>query len=137
MTNSILTSVKKMCGVAEEDESFDLDILTHVNTTFSTINLQIGIGPEGGFLIEDKSVTWDAYLGSDHKRFNDIKSYMYLRVRYLFDPPGTSFLLTAFKEEMIRFEILLGIERDLTAWTNPFPIDGPDADDPVFDGGTP
>lgn len=137
MTNSILTSVKKMCGVAEEDESFDLDILTHINTTFSTIRLQIGLGPDNGFLIEDKTVTWDAYLGADHKRFNDVKSYMYMRVRYLFDPPGTSFLLTAFKEEMTRFEVLLGVERELTDWTNPFPDGELDPDDPIFDGGTP
>ncbi len=132
---SILTSVKKMCGIGEDYTAFDPDILTHTNSVFATLN-QLGIGPENGFMIEDATPTWDAFLGDD-ARLNNVKSYVYLRVRMLFDPPQTSFLQDSMKEQIKEFEWRLNAYRETTAWVDPTPPDPDNEDDGPIDGGFP
>jgi hypothetical protein len=133
MATSILNSVKKMVGVAAEYTAFDLDILTHINTVFSTLN-QVGIGPADGFMIEDADATWDAFLGTN-PLLNSVKSYVYLRVKLLFDPPPTSYGITAMQEQIREFEWRLNVVREETAWTDPNPVTIPD--DGGLDGGNP
>lgn len=120
MAESILTSVKKILGLDENYTVFDPDILMHVNSVFSTLN-QLGIGPTSGFSIEDKTTTWDAFLGSD-KNLNSVKTYMCLRVRLLFDPPGTSYLIEAMQKQIQELEVRLNILREGTAWTDPLSL---------------
>lgn len=88
MTDSILTSVKKMLGIAEEDEHFDTDLIIHINSVFSILN-QLGVGPEAGFSISNKSYFWSD-LTNDVATLDAVKSYVYLKVRLLFDPPTSS-----------------------------------------------
>lgn len=87
--DSILNSVKKQLGIAPDYEPFDPDIIIHINTVFSILH-QLGAGPEDGFLIEGAEEVWSDYIGDNPKRLNLIKSYMYLKVRLLFDPPTNS-----------------------------------------------
>lgn len=108
--SSILNDVKKLLGIGESDDSFDLDVLIHINGVFVTLN-QLGIGPENGFSIEDATATWDAFLGDD-PLMNNVKSYVYLRVRVLFDPPGTSFLIDAMNKMIQEFEWRLNVQRE-------------------------
>lgn len=119
MNDSILTSVKKILGITEDYTVFDLDIITHINSVFSTLN-QLGIGPEGGFMIEDAVQTWTMYLGDDI-RLNNVKTYMYLRVRLLFDPPTTSYLINALNEQVVQHEWRLNVYREGTEWVDPNP----------------
>lgn len=133
--DSILTSVKKMLNITEADESFDLDILMHINGVFATLH-QLGIGPVDGFQIEDKEATWDIFLGTDPRR-NNVKQYVYLRVRIIFDPPATSFVTDALKEQLKELEWRLNVYREETEWVNPDP-DLEDLDGHlVIDGGSP
>jgi hypothetical protein len=85
--NSILNSVKKVLGLDEDDTGFDTDILIHINSMFMVLN-QLGIGPENGFAIEDDSAMWADFIGVD-PILNAVKTYVWLRVRMLFDPPST------------------------------------------------
>lgn len=117
MAQSILTSVKKVLGIAEADTSFDPDILMHINSVFATLN-QIGIGPVEGFMIEDSADTWDAFIGTD-PRLNQVKTYVYLRVRLLFDPPGTSYALDSMNEQIREQEWRLNVYREESSWTDP------------------
>jgi hypothetical protein len=98
LSESILVSIKHAVGIPDDYDVFDPDVIMHINTAFATLN-QLGIGPAQGFRIEDESATWDSVLNGDD-RFNDAKSYVFLRVRMLFDPPSTSFLLEAMKEQI-------------------------------------
>lgn len=86
--DSILTSIKKLLGITEEYDAFDQDIIMHINTVMGILT-QLGIGPTEGFSISDKETTWADYLGDDH-RFEMVKSYIYLKVRMMFDPSLTS-----------------------------------------------
>lgn len=88
MNQSILTSIKKLLGIDEENDSFDLDITIHINSVFMILN-QIGIGPEEGFAIEDAQDVWGDFI-DDLSKLQSIKTYVYLKVRMLFDPPVNS-----------------------------------------------
>lgn len=131
MNDSILTSVKKVLNLAEDYEAFDSDVIMHINGVFSTLN-QLGVGPSVGFMIEDKVPTWGAFLGSD-PRLNHVKTYVYLRVRLLFDPPSTGFLTTAIEKQIKELEWRLNVQREDTEWVDPDPavVLG----DPILDGG--
>lgn len=85
---SILTSTKKLLGITEEYTHFDNDIITHINTVFLTLN-QIGVGPEEGFFIEDKTAEWVDFI-EDSTQLQAVRSYVYLKVKLLFDPPLSS-----------------------------------------------
>lgn len=120
MTDSILTSTKKILGIEESYTAFDEDIMLHINSVFSILN-QLGIGPENGFAIEDNSDTWDDFLG-DELRLNSVKTYVYLRVRLLFDPPTTSYLINSMNEQVKELEWRLNVQREETSWTDPNPV---------------
>lgn len=112
MTQSILDSTKKMLGLETDYTVFDLDVITHINTVFSVLT-QLGIGPERGFSIEDSSTTWDEYLGGN-KLLSTIKSYVYLRVRILFDPPSAGYVLTAIENQVKELEWRINMEHEVS-----------------------
>lgn len=85
---SILASVKKVLGIDEIHTAFDEDIILHINSVFAILQ-QMGVGPENGFSISDDSAIWADYI-QDVNQLNFVKSYIYLKVRLLFDPPVSS-----------------------------------------------
>ena len=97
MENSILTSIKKLLGIAEEYTHFDTDIIIHINSVFPTLR-RLGVGPEEGYKIEDKSNTWDEFIPADSTEFESVKTYIYLKVRLVFDPPSNSTVISSMKE---------------------------------------
>lgn len=91
--DSILISVKKMLGIAAEYTHFDADIIIHINSVFMILN-QLGVGPKEGFSISSDVETWDEFT-NDNLTIESVKSYMYLKVGLLFDPPTNSNVLEA------------------------------------------
>lgn len=110
MDDSILNSVKKILGIAPDYDAFDTDVIIHINSVFSTLN-QLGLGPSEGFMIEDDSAVWEDFLLGD-MRLNAVKTYVYLRVRVLFDPPTTGFTLTALQEQIKELEWRMNVVRE-------------------------
>lgn len=102
---SILTSIKKLLGPTEEQTHFDTDIIIHINSVFSDL-ASLGVGPAEGFSIEDDSATWDDYFdGFPYPDLlSNVKSYMYLSVKILFDPPANSSVLKSYEEQIKKYE---------------------------------
>ena len=86
--DSILTSIKKLLGIAEEYTQFDVDIIKHINTVFMILT-QMGVGPPEGFSITGVYETWDDFL-SDSTNLEGVKTYVYMKVQLMFDPPTSS-----------------------------------------------
>jgi len=133
MEDSILISVKKILGIDEADTAFDLDILIHINSVFSTLH-QLGVGPEDGFFIEDDAALWSTYIGGNNQ-YNFVKTYMYLSVRLLFDPPQTSYLIESLNAQKKEIEWRLNAVREETLWVDPTILE--DEEELVLDGGEP
>lgn len=106
-TDNILTTIKKMLGIMEDDTSFDTDIVININTVFAIL-YQLGIGPEG-FKLESKEETWDEYLEEDDL-LEDVKTFIYLKVRLIFDPPLNSSHLESMKQLISELEFRLNIK---------------------------
>lgn len=102
MEESILTSIKKLLGLEEDYGAFDIDVIIHINSAFFTLN-QLGIGPEGGYSITGSSDEWIDFTGG-RIDINAVKTYVYLKVRNLFDPPDTSYAREAFKKQAEEYE---------------------------------
>lgn len=98
VNESILSTIKKMLYIEEDDESFDIDIMVHINTALAILS-DLGVGPEDGLTIFDKNDTWDVLLS--YSPYNLIKTYIYLKVRQYFDPPSTA-ALTESSANMIK-----------------------------------
>lgn len=132
METSILTSTKKILGISADYTAFDLDIITHINSAFSTLT-QLGVGPVEGFVIEDDSADWNDFIPDDNQ-FNAVKTYVYLRVRIVFDPPATSYLLDALTKQIQELEWRLNVTREDADWVDPDPKPPPERG-PEWEGG--
>lgn len=115
---SILNDTKKMLGLAEDYNPFDLDVLTHINAVLSIVT-QLGVGPPRGLVVEDETTQWESFLPLDDPRFNAVKTYVYLRVRLLFDPPTTSYLITAMEQQVQELTWRINVAREEEAWILP------------------
>lgn len=133
MSGSILTSTKKLLGLEESYTAFDQDVIIHINSVFSTL-AQLGIGPTDGFAIEDATANWVDFLGTN-LQYNAVKTYVYLRVRLLFDPPATHYAIASWKEQIQEVEWRLSVLRESTQWVDPKLF--PSQYENILDGGTP
>jgi hypothetical protein len=133
MEESILISTKKILGVADDDTSFDLDIITHINSAFSILN-DLGIGPTAGFVIDDGTSKWQDFLdpGTKKVQLSKAKTCVFIRSRLLFDPPTSPHHLTAMQEQLKECEWRLNVNREASDWKDPEPFD-----QLVIDGGDP
>lgn len=107
---SILTSIKKVLGIYEEDISFDMDIIMHINTVFMILR-QMGIGPSEGYSITGSYDTWNDYL-EDTSLIESVKTYVALRVRQIFDPPASSAIMEAMNRTISELEWRLNAQVD-------------------------
>ena len=102
--DSILTSIKKLLGVSEDYTQFDDDIIMHINSVF--LNLaQLGVGPKTGFSIRDASDEWTDFVDIEsNEQLQAIKTYMYLKVKLLFDPPLSSSVIDSINRTIAELE---------------------------------
>lgn len=119
MTDSILESVKKLVNIHSSDPDFDLDVILHTNTALGILT-QLGVGPTAGFMIEDDTATWQDFLGTD-PRLTPAKSFVYLQVRLLFDPPTTGPQIKSFEEMKQELAWRLNVTMEETIWVDPNP----------------
>lgn len=104
---SILKSIKKLLGISDDETHFDSDLIMHINSVFVILN-QLGVGPSTSFSIQDDVAVWDDFIGDD-PNFNDVKTYVYLKVRLLFDPPLNSSVLSAIERQISELEWRLNV----------------------------
>lgn len=126
MEDSILKSVKLQVNLLGEYTAFDQMIITYINSTFMVLQ-QLGVGPKSGHMIEDDTSTWTEYFAllGDDINYNAVKTYMGLKVRLLFDPPQTSFVIEAINKQISELEWRLNVHREEDAWVPPVESSSP------------
>jgi len=127
MEQSILKSTKKILNINPDDTSFDLDIITHINSAFFHLQ-QLGIGPRGGFEIDDETAEWQDFLpppdpvpDSYIPTLSAVKTNVYLQVRYIFDPPQLAHVMQALERQLQESDWRLNVLREETDWVDPDP----------------
>ena len=107
---SILTSIKKLLGIAEEYTHFDADLIMHINSVFSILT-QIGVGPPEGFSIKDESSVWGDFV-PEKSKWELVKSYTYMKVKILFDPPLISSVIESMNRMISELEWRIQVAAD-------------------------
>lgn len=108
--DSIFDTIKKLLNIDVEDSAFDMDIVVHINTALMALT-QIGVGPAGGFVITDRTSKWSDFIGNSMK-LGAIQTYIFLKVRVVFDPPTNSTTLEAFNNAISEFEFRLNVNAE-------------------------
>ena len=102
MEGPILSSVKELLGISYEDESFDFEILMHINATLAIL-FQMGVEEAGDTHVIDITTTWRELFG-DRTDLEMVKTYIYFKVKSMFDPPTNSAGLESLNRVMKEFE---------------------------------
>lgn len=100
---SILTSIKKLLGIEEEYDQFDMDIIIHINTAFSVLQ-QLGVGPTKGFRITGSEQTWSDFVDVSDVNMDLVKNYIYIKVKLIFDPPSSSSNIETYNKLISEYE---------------------------------
>jgi hypothetical protein len=128
MAGSILSDTKKALGIASDYVVFDPEITMFINSALATLN-QLGIGPANGYVIANANDTWDEFI-ADNMKLEPVKSYVYLRVKMLFDPPQLGFLLDEYRKQLDELTWRIMVVEDEIL--NPLPDPLPDPQDIVI-----
>lgn len=111
MSESILTSIKKLLGIEVDYKHFDADLIMHINSVLSIL-AQLGVGPGNGFFITGDTEVWSDFVANDSNSFALVKSYIYLKVKLLFDPPLSSAAMDSINRQISEFEWRLFVAAD-------------------------
>ena len=107
--DNILDSIKKLLGISPEYHVFDEDIIMHINTVFVILN-QLNVGPPEGFFVEDGTEEWADYVEAQNEIA--VRTFVYLKVRLMFDPPTSSALMDSINNMLAELEWRLYLEGD-------------------------
>ena len=102
MEENILNSIKKLLGIPEDYTAFDQDIMIHISSVFMILS-ELGVGPSNGYSLKDGTEKWGDFI-SDDENLEGIKTYVYMKVKTIFDPPLNSAVLASMKELISEFE---------------------------------
>ena len=106
--DSILTSIKKLLGIAQECTDFDMDLIIHINSVLMILT-QLGVGPEKGFTIEDSRDLWADFLENDLSKLEAVRTFVYMKVRLIFDPPSNSAVIESINRTISELEWRLNV----------------------------
>ena len=127
---NILDSIKKLLGIDEADLNFDQELIMHINSVFMILN-QLGVGPVGGFKISSNEEVWTDFVGT-RLDLESVKSYIYLKVRLLFDPPQNSFLVAAIEKQIEENEWRLQVQVEPYAITAAALLEEEDQEETIY-----
>lgn len=109
---SILTSIKKMLGIEASYTHFDSDIIMNINSALMVL-CQLGVGPSEGFVIEDETSTWNDFVPNETPvQLEGIKTYIFMKVKLIFDPPLSSSVIESYNRQIAEFEWRLNVAVD-------------------------
>lgn len=107
LDSSILYTIKKMIGPSYDEDSFDTDIIIHINSCFTTLR-QLGVGPKDGYRIDGSDNIWSEFV-TDTQMLDSVKTYIYLKVKMVFDPPLNASLIESFNTQIKELEWRLNV----------------------------
>lgn len=101
---SFLLEIKDLLGIPDTVTDFDNQLIMYINMVFEQLR-QLGFGPELGYQIsKDDQGGWDQYLPDEFGIRDTVLIYMQLKVRVLFDPPSSSFVLESINRAIAEYE---------------------------------
>lgn len=104
--DDVLSDIKRLLGIEVADTSFDAELLLHINTVSSFSLPQFGIS---AIKEVEEGDGWDDIF-SEGTPYSGVKTYIFLKVKSLFDPPTHSFVLESLNRQIQEMEWRLVLE---------------------------
>ncbi len=111
MNESILDSIKKDLGLTSDYDAFDSDILMYINGVFMTL-YQLGVNSVKDKHLSDSDVTWEEYFEDDLDLIDLIHPYTFFKVRLMFDPPTSSYVVESINKQINEYEWRINIQAE-------------------------
>ena len=102
MSDSVLLSIKQMLGISPEDTSFDVNVIMSINTALTTL-MDLGLTEVEDEIVIDDDMTWDDLLGG-RIDIEYVKTYVYQKVKMIFDPPTSTAAIDAMQRSISELE---------------------------------
>ena len=102
MSDSVLLSIKQMLGISPEDTSFDANVIMSINTALTTL-MDLGLTEVEDEIVTDDIMTWDDLLGG-RTDIEYVKTYIYQKVKMIFDPPTSTAAIDAMQRSISELE---------------------------------
>ena len=102
MSDSVLLSIKQMLGISPEDTSFDVNVIMSINTALTTL-MDLGLTEVEDEMVIDDDMTWDDLLGG-RTDIEYVKTYVYQKVKMIFDPPTSTAAIDAMQRSISELE---------------------------------
>ena len=102
MSDSVLSSTKQMLGISPEDTSFDVNVVMSINTAL-TILMDLGLTEVEDQIVTSDKMTWDELLGG-RTDIEYVKTYIYQKVKLIFDPPTSTAAIDAMQRSISELE---------------------------------
>ena len=102
MIDSVLLSTKQMLGISPEDTSFDVNVIMSINTAL-TILMDLGLTEVEDQIVTSDKMTWDELLGG-RTDIEYVKTYIYQKVKLIFDPPTSTAAIDAMQRSISELE---------------------------------
>lgn len=106
---SVLRTIKELIIGDNDDTTFDPELIVHINSSLSRL-YELGVTKDA-IRIRGEADTWNMILG-DSEKFENVKQYIYISTKLIFDPPSSSYVLTYLKEERDKLEWLLNVKAE-------------------------
>lgn len=113
LDDSILRTIKLMLGLTDDITAYDEEIKVHINSLFTILN-QLDVISDDGFRISGYDETW-GQLTDRLTLAEMVKEFMYLKVRMIFDPPGSSVVSDAYNSRIAELEWRMNIQAERLA----------------------
>ncbi len=111
MEESILQTIKRMIGPSILSNEFDTDLVVHINSVLFDLN-ELGVGPEEGFVITGETETWGDFLGAETTKLEAIKTFIFMKVKMIFDPPTVGGVINAYEKLIKEYEWRINVMVD-------------------------
>lgn len=106
--NTILEDVRKVIGGGLIDHYFDEQICMHINTEIFTLD-QLGVVIN--HVVVNDETKWTEVI-PDIKEFEAIKTWLGLKVRLIFDPPTSSYVMESITSNLNELEFRIQTKAD-------------------------
>ena len=111
MAESILQTIRRMIGPSMLDSEFDTDLVVHINSVLFDLN-ELGVGPKEGFVVTGDTETWEDFLGEGVKNLEAVKTFVFLKVKMIFDPPTVGGVIAAYEKLIKEYEWRINVMVD-------------------------
>ena len=109
--SSILLSIKKAIGAAPDYTPFDVDIIMHINSQLANL-YQIGLDAARSVVVDGPDQLWTDLIPAGDARLQFVKTYIYAKVKMIFDPPTSTAQMQALKDAAAESEFRISVAVD-------------------------